>query len=170
MSRFSEIAEYLKQCPRLKNIATIAASVNADVSVVLPNGGSERRAHVDQLDVNGDYECDIKPYSSFYEDYRLQCYKYYDVNDNSPPDSNINVIILDEVQEICDWIIEQDDNGNLPKVTGRQVVSIEPLPNSPELVGINPNTTPPLIAYYINIRVRYVNRSKGRTVFYGADD
>lgn len=167
MSRFAEISNYLRQCPQLENVASVAADVGMDVSVVLPNGGSDKRVHNDRIDVNGDYECDIIPYASFYEDYRIQCYKYYDTNDQRVPTANVNVEVLDEVQSICDWIEEQDNIGNLPKVTGRKVVSIEPLPNSPELIGVNTDVIPALVAYYINIRVRYVNTAAGRSVYYG---
>lgn len=170
MSRFAEIADYLRQCPQLENVASVAADIGMDVSVVLPNGGSSKRNHNDKMDVDGGYECDIIPYPSFYEDYRVQCYKYYDTNDESEPSENVNVIVLDEVQEICDWIEEQDNIGNLPIVTGRKVVSIEPLPNSPELIGVNTDVTPSLIAYYINIRVRYVNTSAGRSVYYAGNE
>ena len=168
MSRFAEIADYLRQCPQLANMSSIAADIGSDVSVVLPNGGSDKRVHNDMIDVNGDYACDIVPYASFYEDYRVQCYKYYDSNDTSVPSANINVLVLDEVQNVCDWIELQDNTGNLPIITGRKVVSIEPLPNSPELIGVNEEKS--LIAYYINIRVRYVNTAKGRSMYYENED
>lgn len=170
MSRFAEIAEYLRKCPQLADMASVAADVGMDVSVVIPNGGSGKREYSDKIDIYGNYECDIVPYPSFYEDYRIQCYKYYDTNDTSKPTGNVNVEVLDEVQAVCDWIEKQDEDGNLPEVTGRKVVSIEALPNSPELIGVNTDAVPALIAYYINIRIRYVNRSEGRSITYANNE
>ena len=78
---------------------------------------------------------------------------------------------LQEVQEICDWITEQDDIGNLPKITGRKVVSIECNPYVPQIRYVNPEEN--TVGYFITVRFRYVNKEifePRKTVEYGIEN
>ena len=62
----------------------------------------------EKFDVNGYYECTIEPYPSVYEDFQINCYEWYDVNDTSPPQFNENVLTYQEVVGVCDWIKSQN--------------------------------------------------------------
>ena len=164
MSKYTEIFEYFRQCPQLENLWNIGATENVGVKVILPQGSSARVQYKDSIDVCGNYTCEIVPYYSVYEDYQINCYQPLDTTDNSAPGLNLNVMSLDEVQSICDWVMEQNDIGNLPEITGKKVVSIECNPCIPQVRYVNEveNT----IAYFITVRIRYVNTAQRKTVEY----
>lgn len=162
MSKYTEIFNYLRQCPQLADLWSVGATEDKGVNVVLPFGTSTKYIHNEDVDTLGNYSDNIQPYLSVYEEYQINCYRNYDVSDSSEPEYNVNVLNLDEVQEICDWIETQNENGNLPEITGKQVVSIECFPFNPQIRYINEQES--TIGYYITIRIRYVNTFKGRYV------
>lgn len=158
MSKYSEIFDYMRQCPQLKNLWSIGATATDGVSVILPQGGSQTKQYNAERDVLGDVGCAIEPYLTVYEDYQINCYKFYDSNDSSAPSANINVITLDEVQEICDWVTEQSDKDNLPNITGRKVIDIECVPTMPQIRFVDEAEN--LIGYFVTIRIHFVNEAK----------
>lgn len=162
MSKYTEIFNYMRTCPYLADLWSVAATENVDTTVILPQGASEAVQYQEKLDVLGNYEAVIVPYPSVYEDYQINCFKFYDTKDSSAPSANINVMSLDEVQQICDWVVEQNESGNLPHITGRQVISIECTPFVPQIRYVNEQEN--IIAYFITIRIRYVNPRRKRTV------
>ena len=162
MSKYTEIFDYMRTCPSLKKLWSIGATEILDRAVILPQGASPAVQYQEQLDVLGNYEAIIEPYPSVYEDYEINCFKFYDVNDSSSPSGNINVMSLDEVQAICDWVAEQNEIGNLPNITGRQVISIECNPIVPQIRYVNEREN--IIAYFITVRIRYVNPTRRKTV------
>lgn len=167
MSKYSELFEYMGQCPKLAELWSIAATQDIGVNVILPQGASDAFEYDEKLDVYGNYECDITPFPSIFEDYQINCYKVYDPEDMSNPNVNINVLALDDVQAICDWVAEQNEKGNLPKITNRNVVAIECNPIVPQIRAVNSQEG--IIAYFITVRVRYVNPFKGKSIAYEID-
>jgi hypothetical protein len=165
MSKYTEIFDFMRECPRLKDLWSIAATEEIGTKVILPVGASEPYEINETLDVRGGYECDMTPYPSIYEDFQINCYKTFDPQDNSAPSENINVLSLDDVQSICDWVAEQNENRNLPKITGKKVVSIECFPINPQIRGIDRQINS--ICYFITVRIRYVNTFKRVSVEYG---
>lgn len=157
MSKYTEIFNYLQQCPQLSQLWRVYAEQNDGANVVLPYGTSSRRNLTDYRDTAGYYNGEIKPLTSVYEEYQINCYRAV-----SPNADVFNIMKLDDVQAICDWIIEQDESGNLPEITGKQVVSIEPFPFNPQIRYIDPDSG--LVAYFITVRITYVNTAQARTV------
>ena len=168
MSKYVEIFNYLRKCPMLADLWSIAATEDIGVRVVLPQGASAVVQYQESVDVLGNYNCDIVPYPSVYEDYQINCYQWYDVKDRSEPEINQNVLNIDEVQSICDWIAEQNETGNLPDIKGKRVISIECSPFVPQIRYINPEEN--TIGYFITVRIRYVNTAKRRTIKYADTD
>lgn len=164
MSRISEIFDFMRTCPQLVDLFSIAATEDIGNRVILPQGSSPVYQIQENLDVIGNYEGNIIPYPSVYEDFQINCYAPYDAMDSSSPERNINVLTYDEVQSVCEWIEEQDANGNLPRLSGEQVIQIECLPFVPQIRYVN--TEENTIAYFITLRVRYVNRRQRRYVEY----
>lgn len=165
MSKIVEIFNYMRECPQLQNLWSIAGEEIDGSAVIIPQGTSETARYDDKIDVCGNYECDIIPSASIYEDYQINCYTFYDGKDSSAPSSNVNVASYDEVQAICDWINDNDNSLNFPSITGEKVVSIECNPYMPRVRFIDEAEN--IIGYYITIRIRYVNkRRKGRSVTY----
>ena len=168
MSKLSELFNYLRECPQLYDLWSIGAIEDNGVKVILPQGASETVAYNERMDVCGNYECETVPYPSVYEDYRINCYTLFDSADDSTPGCNINVGNFDDVQKICDWIAEQNENGNLPKITGLNVVSVECKPFVPQIQYVDVLNN--IVAYFITIRLRYVNTAKRRCIVYDGKD
>lgn len=167
MNKYEEIFYFLRECPQLNNLWSIAATEEAGINVVIPAGSSQVFEYNEKLDVYGGYECEIVPYPSIYEDFQINCYKVYDPQDSSAPNGNVNVLSLNDAQLICDWIMKQDQLGNLPNITGKKVVSIECMPSNPQIRGVD--TARGFICYFITFRIRYVNDYKGRSIEYDGD-
>lgn len=75
--------------------------------------------------------------------------------------SNENVDEMFDVQSIIDWIEEQEDNRNYPDFGNECVVDeIHALTESPNLNGVDRETTPNLAKYSVAIRVNYIDYSK----------
>lgn len=163
MSKYAKLFDYFRQCPELENLWSIAATEDRGVRVILPQGASPVVQYQEQIDTLGNYACEIVPYPSVYEDFQINCYEWYDVNDDSAPTRNENVLTLEQVTRICDWIKEQNDIGNFPDI-GENIVSIECNPFVPQIRYVNPDEK--TVGYFITVRLRYVNRTHGKTVEY----
>ena len=168
MSKISEIFDYLRTCPQLADLWSIGASEDIGVKVILPQGASQKVKYEDFIDTMGTYNCDIVPYASVYEDYQINCYQHLDTNDSSAPQYNVNVLNFDEVQSICDWIGEQNDNNNLPELTGKKVIAVECNPFIPQIRFVDSERN--IIGYFITVRIRYVNTAQRKSVEYGYTD
>ena len=89
------------------------------------------------------------------------------MNDDSAPTRNENVLTLEQVTSICDWVKAQNDIGNFPDI-GEKIVSIECNPFVPQIRYVNPEEN--TVGYFITVRLRYVNRAKRKTVEYECED
>ena len=163
MSVIAGIFEFMRQCPQLAQLWSIGGVEEADISVILPQGASEAVQYNEFTDVTDGYNGEIIPFPSVYEDFQINCFKFYDTNDNGSPAMNINVMSYDDVRAVCDWISAQDDAGNFPDI-GKNVISIECTPFVPQIRYVNEQEN--IIAYFITVRVRYVNPKRGRPVVY----
>lgn len=157
------IFEFLQKCPHLANLWSIGGTEQVGNNVILPQGASESVQYDEYLDVTANYEGKIIPFPSVYEDFQIDCFKFYDTKDSSSPAMNINVMSYDEVRAVCDWISEQDDKCNFP-IIGKNVISIECTPFVPQIRYINEQEN--IIAYFITFRIRYVNPKRGRNIEY----
>ena len=163
MDRITSLFNYFRQCPQLADLWSIAATEEEGVRVILPQGASPAVQYDEHIDDLGNYECDIIPYASLYEDYQINCYESYDPNDSSSPQYNLNVLSFEEVRKICAWVSEQNAKGNFPDI-GENVVAIECNPFVPQIRGISVDEK--TLCYFITIRIRYVNWQGVRSVYY----
>lgn len=166
-NKYVRLFEYFRQCPELSDLWSIAATEDRGVRVILPQGASPTHQYQESIDTLGNYSCVIEPYPSVYEDFQINCYEWYDVNDDSAPMRNENVLTLEQVTSICDWIKEQNDIGNFPEI-GERIISIECNPFVPQIRYVNPEEN--TVGYFITIRLRYVNTEPRKTVEYECED
>lgn len=127
-SKIVEIFDYMRNCPQLAKMLSIAGKEEIGNSIIYPQGSSQAFNIREKLDTLDGYEADIVPLPSVYEDFQINCYQFYDENDSTQPNGNINVLSYEEVDKICQWIQNQDEIGNLPEITGENVINIECLP------------------------------------------
>lgn len=167
MSKYAKIFEYFRQCPELADLWSIAATEDIGKRVILPQGASPAVQYQEFIDNTGGYNCEIVPYPSVYEDFQINCYEWYDVKDGSDPARNENVLSLEAVQSICDWVKEQNDANNFPHIE-EKIVSVSCEPFTPQIRYVNPEEN--TVGYFITVRLRYVNRAQRKTVEYGDTD
>ena len=167
MDKYANLFNYFRQCPYLKNLMSIASESNKGQTVILPQGASPVVQYQERFDALGGYECTIEPYPSIYEDFQINCYEWYDVNDTNPPQFNENVLTYQEVVDVCDWVKTQNEANNFPDI-GEMIISIECNPFVPQIRYVDPVTN--TVGYFITVRLRYVNRTQRKTVEYGIED
>lgn len=167
MGKYAKIFEYFRQCPELSELWSIAATEDIGKRVILPQGASPAVQYQERIDVNGAYNGEIVPYPSVYEDFQINCYEWYDVKDSARPSRNENVLSLEDVQRICDWIERQNEARIFPDI-GEQVVSIECIPFVPQIRYVNPQEN--TVGYFITVRLRYVNRRRRVSIEYNGTD
>lgn len=163
MDKYAVLFDYFRQCPYLKNLMSIASESNKGQTVILPQGASPVVQYQERFDTLGGYECVIEPYPSIYEDFQINCYEWYDVNDTNPPRFNENVLTYQEVVGVCDWVKAQNEINNFPDI-GEMIISIECNPFVPQIRYVDPDTN--TVGYFITVRLRYVNRTPRKTVEY----
>ena len=156
MSKQRAITKWLLQCSALRNVWNISAEEQDGANVLLPAGTSYRRNISDKIDAVGYYEADIVPLPSVYEEYQINCYRTLNANDNE-----YNALTYEEVEDVINWIAEQDEVGNFPQIN-KTMVAAECFPFIPQIRGGDPVSG--LVCYYITLRLTYVNTAKGRTV------
>lgn len=167
MDKYAMLFEYFRQCPQLKRMMSIAAQSEQGNTVILPQGASPAVQYQEKFDVGGWYECTVEPYPSVYEDFQINCYRWYDVKDTNPPSFNDNVLTYQEVCDVCNWIKEQNEANNFPEI-GEMIVSIECNPFVPQIRYVDESTN--TVGYFITVRLRYVNRTPRKTVEYEITD
>ena len=75
--------------------------------------------------------------------------------------SDENLSDLQEVQELLDWINEQDDLQQFPDFGSDCIVEkMTTLTTKPELVGVDSSMNPPMAVYRISIQIDYLDNSK----------
>ena len=166
MNKYARLFDYFRQCPELKDLWSVAATEEIGVRVILPQGASPAFQYQEFFDSCGGYNCTIEPYPSVYEDFQINCYEWYDVNDSNSPERNENVLTLEQVSSICEWVKEQNEKRNFPDI-GEKIVSIECEPFVPQIRYVNPEEN--TVGYFITVRLRYVNTAPRKTVEYESE-
>ena len=143
------------QCPQLSSLWNISAYEQDGANVIIPTSTSYRRDVNDRISVDGYYEAEIVPLPSVYEEYQINCYRTIVENDNE-----FNALNFEGVEDVVEWITEQDEIGNFPKIDNKKIVAVESFPFIPQIRGVDPDTG--LVCYYITLRITYINNAKGR--------
>lgn len=158
MSKYSDIFTWLLTCPAFAdNLSFGSGEVKGESNVIVPFGTSARRNISDYIDVDGYYNGSITPLPSVYEEYQVQCFRIINANENE-----YNIMTLDEVQSVCDWVIEQDEIGNFPQIEGKRVIAVEPFPFNPQSAGYDYETG--ISMWYFTLRITYQGTAKGRSL------
>lgn len=74
-------------------------------------------------------------------------------------DENVDDML--QVQELIDWVTEQDDNKNFPNFGDScEIEAIRALTDNPNLNGIDSSISPALAKYSVSIQIDYLDISK----------
>lgn len=106
----------------------------------------------------------LKQYTFTIVDYKSITYqaivKRFGINQGATYD-NENVAEMFEVQDIIDWITEQNENRHFPNFGDDCIVEeITALTENPRLNGVDISVSPALARYSVSIRVTYLDISK----------
>lgn len=148
------IINYILQCPQIKDTPLYFNFINAkDNTSQIVTTANDR--FLDKPYITGSVE---KQYS-----FRILIFK--SITDDALVKlegfAHENVEELAYVQELIDWISEQNELKNLPDFGEEcDVDSIETSAETPRLEGINMEVAPPLAMYSVTIRIHYVDNSK----------
>lgn len=142
----------------------VAGKEETYTEVILPAGGSATGTVGGNFDTLGGYEGYVNPIPSIYEDYQINCYRYYDVKDNNPPKYNSNALTADEVNKIYEWVAEQDGKNNFPDVS-EKIITVECTSLQPYIRYVDESKN--IVCYVVPFRVWYVNEvRKQKQVYY----
>ena len=156
MSKISSLFNFLRQCPQLNNLWSIVGEADEGAQIIFPRGSSPIYAVTDEyFDNLGAYNGTLEPYPSIYEDFQIDMVQKTDPNDDREDENNVNVMEYDEVEAVCNWILQQNSIRNLPDFGGLKVLSIEPTGTAPVVWSVDEGEQ--LVVYAITVRVRYVN-------------
>lgn len=156
VNKQAQISKWAMKCPTLAGLYNISGEMRDGTNIIFPVGSSSKRNIDDSIDIIGLYEADIQPLPSVYEEYQINCYKSLANSDNE-----YNILRYEEVENVIDWITQQDELLNFPDI-GESVVAVEATPFVPQIRFADPESG--VVCYFITLRITYVNTAKGRSV------
>lgn len=170
MSKITDLYDYFLKCPECKNLLPITGEADRGKEIFFPRGSSPVYAVTNEsYDVLGNYNSVFEPYSSVYDDWQMNLYRYADPNDETQDETNINISYYEDVEKICNWLLANNENRDLPDYNGLKIFAIIPTGTMPVIWGAD--TDNQQITYAITIRVYYVNPNKAIGVeFDGIED
>lgn len=152
MDKNEAIIKYLMNCPAIQEHPLFFnfADVEDGNNHIITGKDSSEKSYVDG-------SC-LKQYT-----FTIACYKSIAhlpiANINEFNDENVENMAI--VQEILDWIDEQNDNHNYPDFGECTIVdSVKVLSTDPNLSGIDVSVNPPVARYTIGVKISYIDNSK----------
>lgn len=156
MSKITVLFNYMRQCPQLNNLWSIVGEADEGAQIIFPRGSSPIYAATSEgFDIMDNYTGQLTPYPSIFEDFQINMVQRADPNDDRTDSDNINVLSYQEVEDVCNWVLTQNANRNLPHIHGLTVLSIEPTGTAPVVWSVDEGEQ--LIVYAITVRLRYIN-------------
>lgn len=154
MDKNSAIINYILQCPQIVNSPLyfnfIDAKDNTNQILTSSNDRYTEKPYITGS-VAKQYTFTIVIFKSITEDAIVKLEGF----------AHENVEELAYIQELIDWIVEQNELHNYPDFgTDCNVISITTAEDTPRLVGINTEVTPALAMYNVTIQVEYIDNSK----------
>lgn len=154
MDKNSAIINYILQCPQIVNSPLYFNFIDAkDNTTQIVTSSNDRYTEKPYItgSVAKQYTFTMVIFKSITEDAIVKLEGF----------AHENVEELAYIQELIDWIVEQNELHNYPDFgTDCNVISITTAEDTPRLVGINTEVTPALAMYNVTIQVEYIDNSK----------
>lgn len=148
------VINYILQCPQIFNTPLYLNFVDAkDNTAQLVTSSNDK--FLNKPDITGSvqklYQFTIIVFKSITDDALVKIDGF----------SHENIEELAYIQELIDWITEQNELKNFPNFGPEcDIDSIETDEEMPKLVGINTDTSPALAMYSVTIQIQYIDNSK----------
>lgn len=150
MNKNQIMLEYLQQCEGIKQLYFQYGEMRAG-SVQMLTNSVESAARAEYIDGSRPRQLD----------YSLIWFKpisIVPVRNPATGQYNGNIAELDDVQNIIEWVEQQQDDHNLPDFgPGYEVDSIRCLHDVPQLLGIDTTSSPALARYSFTVRVEFLD-------------
>ena len=163
MNNFEQIYLWLKTCPKLYDLWVMSSLLEDKKTVVQPKTSANMYAVDHEPYQGGGGRYFFNPTEPFYFDVDIICYRAFYVAENS-----YNLDAQNEVQEVCDWLIEQQNTGNVPALSADyecyQIECLTPQPfiRSEYRSDADPNAY--LVDHAVTVRFYTNNPAKKRVV------
>lgn len=154
MDKNQAIIDFLINCPAIEANPLFFNFIHAkqDNKQVITMGNEKT---LDRSYINGDV---LKRYTFTIIDFKSVAYNAV-VKQEGYPDENLEDMA--SVQDIVDWITEQNELRNYPDFGEKcQIEDMTVLTDNPNLNGIDTNTSPTLAKYSMSIQIQYIDSSK----------
>lgn len=154
MDKNQAIIDYLITCPKIQDNPLYFNFIhgNEDDKQIITTGNEKT---IDRPYVDGSV---LKRFTFTIIDFKSVAYRAV-VKDGAHVDENVEDIL--QVQDIIDWIEEQNEIRNFPNFGEDCIIeSISTTANNPNLNGVDSNVSPALAKYSISIQVNYIDVSK----------
>lgn len=153
MAEFNSVVEWLQTCPALANLWAVSGTIQDYNNVVKVNDVAPLYSNASVKMVDGRARVSGVPNDDYYITYTIQCFKNYEENANG-----YNLSAYDDTQDVCDWLIEQQNTMQTPVLKGQQVYFIECLTPVPLEQWVDSDMK--TIAYYVTVRLHIKNPAK----------
>ena len=148
------VIEYLLTCPKIEGSPLYFNFINAtDEDKQFLTSANDKAMHTPFIDGSV-----LKRFTFTIIDYRSIAYQEmarYDITANESVEEFL------DVQELIDWISEQEDAHNYPNFGDNCIIDkIGTASENPNLNGVDTQTNPALAKYSISIQIDYLDKSK----------
>ena len=163
MSDFNVIYEWLKNgCEALYNLWVVSSILDDRCNTIQPNSAENMYEVTAERYTDRGMKYVFTPREPYYFDVDIICYRacYKDQND-------YNMDTLEEVQSVCDWLIEQQNSGNVPKFETYPCYQIECLTPRPFIRNTYEWDASPggiIVDYAVTVRFYTKNPAKQRAM------
>ena len=154
MDKNKAVIDYLLTCDYIKNSPLFYnfGEAKDDNKQVITHANDKR---VDTPFIDGSVR---KQYTFTIVDYKSVAYKAVPRREGATDENLENAL---EVQQIIDWIAEQEEEHNYPDFGSKcSIQEIEAVTDQPNMNGIDKAITPALAKYSVSIRIDYIDYSK----------
>lgn len=161
MNDFQNIYEWLKACPKLERLWAMSSELKDKENVLQPNSSANMYSVDTAPYADGGTRYIFKKTKPYFFDVDIICYRTFYAEYNPE-----NVATQNDVQEVCDWIVEQQNNENYPLLKNICFM-IECLTPHPFMRGQytqDGDTLATLVDYVITVRFYTDNPAMEKTI------
>lgn len=163
MSDFDVIYEWLKNnCPALYDLWAVSSLLGDKKNIIQPKTSANMYDVMYEQYADGEKRYYFSPKEPYFFDVDIVCYRAHYADETA-----YNLDTLDGVQAVCDWLIEQQNEGRVPTFEKYPCYQIECLTAKPFMQNQfieDGNTSTILVDYAVTVRFYTVNPAEKRVV------
>ena len=163
MDDFDVIFEWLKNnCSALYDLWAVASLLGDRKNIIQPRAAANMYNVDFERYADGGKKYSFNPTEPYFFDVDIICYRTHYADENEE-----NLDTLKSVQAVCDWLIEQQNSGNVPIFTTYPCYQLECLTTKPFIQDKyidDGNNSIILVDYVVTVRFYTVNPARKRVV------